>query len=234
MGDFLTSLGFIFAAELGDKTQLVALTLATRYNAKVVLAGIFSATLLVHVFSVLLGGLAGQLLPVAWIRFAAGLAFICFGAWTLRGDSLDDDDCSKVHNRSPFWIVAITFFLAELGDKTMLSTVTLASAGSAIPVWLGSTTGMVLSDGLAIFVGIVMGTRLPEKAIKIGAAIIFFAFGLFSMGQGFTLLPSASLPWAIGASVLVAIVLFYLHVAVWVRHGNDVSTTKTLPERSEV
>jgi putative Ca2+/H+ antiporter (TMEM165/GDT1 family) len=176
----------VFLAELGDKTQLVALLLATRFKAGVVLAGVAVATLLVHAFSVVLGDLAGKLLPHGWIMVLAGLAFIAFAIWTWRGDKLEDDDPPARRLTSPFLIVTVTFFLAELGDKTMLSTVTLASQYSPVQVWLGSSLGMVLSDALAIWVGQVMGTRLPEKAVKLGAALIFLAFGLFSIFQGVT------------------------------------------------
>ncbi len=174
----------MFLAELGDKTQLVALMLATRFKANVVLAGVFVATLLVHAFSVLLGDLAGKLIPHAWIMVLSGLAFLAFAAWTWRGDRLDEEDQQVRRLTSPFMIVTVTFFLAELGDKTMLSTVTLASQYSPIPVWLGSTVGMVLSDALAIWVGQVLGSRLPERAVKLGAALIFLAFGLFCLYQG--------------------------------------------------
>jgi putative Ca2+/H+ antiporter (TMEM165/GDT1 family) len=184
MHAFWLSLGMIFLAELGDKTQLVALTLATRYNARVVLAGIFTATLAIHVFSAGIGALMGGLLPTTWIKFVAGLAFIGFGLWTLRGDTLDDVETRRGRITSPFWLVFVTFFLAELGDKTMLSTVTLAATNAVIPVWLGSTVGMVLSDGLAIWVGKALGARLPERVIKIGAAVIFFLFGAYSAFQG--------------------------------------------------
>jgi Ca2+/H+ antiporter, TMEM165/GDT1 family len=181
---FWISLTLVFLAELGDKTQLVALMLATRFKAGIVLAGVFVATLLVHAFSVILGDLAGKLVPHGWIMVLSGLAFIGFAAWTWRGDRLDDENQKVQRITSPFMIVAVTFFLAELGDKTMLSTVTLASQYSPVPVWLGSTVGMVLSDALAIWVGQALGTRLPEKAVKVGAAFIFLAFGLFSLYLG--------------------------------------------------
>lgn len=191
MNSFWLSLGMIFLAELGDKTQLVALTFATRIKAWVVLAGVFFATLLVHVFSAAIGGTAGNLLPTYWIKFIAGLAFIGFGLWTLRGDTIDSDKTGASRIKSPFWLVSITFFLAELGDKTMLSTVTLAATNPFIPVWLGSTLGMVISDGLAILVGKVLGARLPERLVKIGASVIFFGFGVLNMIQGgIKLLPS--------------------------------------------
>jgi putative Ca2+/H+ antiporter (TMEM165/GDT1 family) len=190
MPDFWLSFGMIFLAELGDKTQLVALTLATQYKASIVLAGIFSATLAVHVFSTALGGLMGGLLPTDWIKFIAGVAFIGFGFWTLRGDCLEEGEngtCRRI--ASPFWLVFVTFFLAELGDKTMLSTVTLAATGSFVLVWIGSTVGMVASDGLAILVGKLLGTKLPERLVKIGAGVIFLGFGVFSIFQGGLKLP---------------------------------------------
>jgi Ca2+/H+ antiporter, TMEM165/GDT1 family len=185
MNAFWLSLGLVFLAELGDKTQLVALLLATRFKAGVVLTGIFVATLAVHALSVALGGATGQLLPLAWVYFLSGLAFIGFGWWTWRGDTLEDEDSySNRRFSSPFVIVFITFFLAELGDKTMLSTVTLAASQDLVPVWLGSTLGMVISDALAIWVGRVLGKQLPERTIKVGAAAIFVGFGLFYAIRG--------------------------------------------------
>lgn len=191
MNGFWLSLALVFLAELGDKTQLVALMLATRYKASIVLAGVFVATLFVHAFSVLLGEIAGTLLPFGWVLVVSGLAFVIFAAWTWRGDKLEEENGGVRRLTSPFMIVAVTFFLAELGDKTMLSTVTLASQYSPVGVWLGSTVGMVLSDALAIWVGQVLGKRLPERAVKIGAAAIFLAFGLFSLVQGIITLQRA-------------------------------------------
>ncbi|MHB1455965.1 MAG: TMEM165/GDT1 family protein [Armatimonadota bacterium] len=207
MDAFWLSLALVFIAELGDKTQLVALCLACRYNAKVVLAGVLAATLVVHIISVLLGGGLGKLLPEHWIQLIAGLAFIGFGLWTLRGDSLDDDDKTIKDARSPFWIVSITFFIAELGDKTMLSTVSLATNNPMIPVWLGSSIGMVLSDGLAIIVGQALGKNLPERAIKIGAACIFFSFGLYKMYLGATNLPYYS--WIFSAIIIAGLLIIF-------------------------
>ncbi len=185
MEAFWISLGLVFLAELGDKTQLVALLLATRYRAGIVLLAIFWATLAVHALSVALGGITGRFLPQAWVYFLSGLAFVGFAWWTWRGDTLEDEaDYSSRGWRSPFLIVFVTFFLAELGDKTMLSTVTLAAGRELLPVWLGSTLGMVLSDGLAIGVGRLLGKQLPERAVKIGAAVIFLGFGLYYTALG--------------------------------------------------
>ena len=185
MTAFWISLLFVLVAEMGDKTQLVALAFATRFKAWVVLSAVFVATLVVHLFSVAIGELAGFALPVFWIKIFAGLAFIGFGIWTLRGDELDEEETTG-GRFGPFLTVAVTFFLAELGDKTMLMTVTIASQEkSFVAVWLGSTIGMVIADGLAIIVGKLMGKNLPEKLIKYGAAAIFILSGSYTIYEAF-------------------------------------------------
>lgn len=208
MSAFWYALGCVFMAELGDKTQLVALCFATRFRPLIVMAAIFAATLCVHIASVAIGAFAGRVLPQDWIMFMAGLAFIGFGLWTLSGDSLDADDCDNRRGRSPFWIVATTFFFAELGDKTMVMTITLAARYSALPIWLGSTFGMVISDGLAILLGIIMNKQLPERTVKTVASLIFFGCGVYSMIEGGVKLPLYA--WGIGAAVLAVMIAFFL------------------------
>lgn len=184
---FLLALGLVFAAEMGDKTQLVALAFATRYKTSVVLVGVFVATILVHLLSVFIGEAAGLFIPLFWIKLSAGIAFLVFGLWTIRGDELDDEEKLTESRWGPLLTVGITFFLAELGDKTMLMTVTIASQQhSFVGVWLGSTVGMVLADGIAIVVGKVLGKNLPEKAVKYGAALIFFLSGVYIIYEAFT------------------------------------------------
>ena len=146
--------------------------------------GVFVATLLVHLFSVALGSFTSRFLSTGWIELLSGLAFVGFGLWTIRGDQVDEENRAMKSLTSPFLIVTITFFLAELGDKTMLGTVTLSASHSLIPVWIGSTLGMVLADGLAIWIGQALGKKLPERAIKIGAAGIFFVFGFYYVLKG--------------------------------------------------
>jgi Ca2+/H+ antiporter, TMEM165/GDT1 family len=170
---------------MGDKSQLAALAFATRFSAPITLLGITLATLLVHAFSVVIGQGLGLALPTVAIQIGSGLAFIGFGAWTLRGDQFTDDQ-SRMSRFGPLLTVTITFFLAELGDKTMLATITLASQEQQfVAVWLGSTLGMVLADALAIAVGVAAGKHFPERAIKLGAAAIFLGFGLWSIGSAF-------------------------------------------------
>lgn len=183
---FLISFGVIFIAELGDKSQLMAMTFATRYKPVPILIGITIATALVHAVSVGIGAVLGASLPTTAITIAAGLAFLGFAAWTLRGDSLDEEEQARAERSSRSAIVAasVAFFLAELGDKTMFATITLATTQGVVGTWLGSTLGMVAADALAIGVGAVLGARLPERTIRIGASIAFAVFGLVLIAEG--------------------------------------------------
>ena len=186
MNAFLLSFVVIFVAELGDKSQLMAMTFATRYRFWTVIGAITAATAVVHLFSVALGNVVGLALPTGPISILAGVAFIAFGLWTLRGDKLSEEEESKAQRRtrSAFFAVAIAFFLAELGDKTMLATVTLATTEGWFGTWIGSTLGMVAADALAIGVGALLGKALPERVIRIGAAVLFFAFGAWLLFEG--------------------------------------------------
>lgn len=179
---FLTALFFVFIAEMGDKTQLVALAFATRYSVPLVLTSVLGATLLVHLVSVLLGALVRIAFPMFWVKCLAGGAFIGFGVWTLRGDTLDAHAQGVEGRWGSLVTVALTFFLAELGDKTMLATITLASQSQAfVAVWLASTLGMVLADGLAILAGTILGRQLPATLMRYGAAIIFGMTGVVTL-----------------------------------------------------
>ena len=185
MNGFLSALAIsfavIFVAELGDKSQLMALTFATRFKPVPVLIGITVATGVVHAVSVGIGYGLGATLPTGWISLVAGLAFLVFGAWTLRGDRLTDDEKNKAERTTGSAILAVggAFFLAELGDKTMLATITLATQHGWLGTWVGSTLGMVAADALAILVGRLLGKHLPERVIKYGAAALFAIFGIW-------------------------------------------------------
>ena len=177
----LIAFGVIFVAELGDKSQLMALTFATRFRVWPVLVGITVATAIVHLVSVAIGFGLGAALPTGWINLVAALAFVAFGVWTLRGDTLTEDEQEKVNRAGKRAVIAVgtAFFLAELGDKTMLATITLATQHGWLGTWLGSTIGMVAADALAILVGRMLGRHLPEKLIRYGAAALFAIFGIW-------------------------------------------------------
>lgn len=185
---FLLSTAVIFVAELGDKSQLMAMTFATRYRVRDVLIGITVATAIVHLVSVGLGAAVGTAFEQyqGTIQVVAGLAFLAFAAWTLRGDELTEDEADKARRSTGAALLAVgtAFFLAELGDKTMLATITLATQEGWFGTWVGSTVGMVAADALAIGVGAMLGRKLPEKAIKYGAAALFAIFGLLLIAEG--------------------------------------------------
>lgn len=180
--------GIIFVAELGDKSQLTAMTFAARYGFWPVVTGIAVATAALMFISVNLGRVLGDVLPGGWISLLAGLAFIGFGLWTLRGDDDEDDETEDLHDPKSKWAVAVAvggaFFLAELGDKTMLATFALATNNEWFGTWIGSTLGMVSADVLAIALGAWLGKTLPTEVIKYGAAVLFFMFGALLVFQG--------------------------------------------------
>jgi Ca2+/H+ antiporter, TMEM165/GDT1 family len=186
MEPFILSFGVILVAELGDKSQLMALAFATRYRALTVLVAVTIATLIVHAGSVLLGSAVALALPRGLINVVAGIAFFAFAAWTLRGDALGERDRNRADREGGWAILTIgtAFFLAELGDKTMLATITLATTNEPIATWLGSTAGMVAADAIAIGIGALLGTRLPERAIRWFAASLFVIFGVVLVAQG--------------------------------------------------
>jgi len=183
MLSFFSSLFLIFIAELGDKTQLLALSFATKYKPTKVLIGVFIGTLVVHLLSVVIGEKLTGFIPEHLLRTIVGLSFIGFGIWTIRGDSCDEKKQTG-KKFGPVITVAVAFFLAELGDKTQLATISLAAQyRSFVGVWLGSSLGMVISDGIAIAVGVVAGKKIPANVIKYISATIFILFGALIISE---------------------------------------------------
>jgi putative Ca2+/H+ antiporter (TMEM165/GDT1 family) len=141
------------------------------------------ATLVVHLGSTAIGASAADLLPEALVLAIVGVSFFAFALWGLRGDTLEQRETRRAATPLAA-LVAVTsaFFVSELGDKTQLATVSIAGERDGfVGVWLGSTFGMVAADALAIGAGIAMGKRLPERAIAVGAAVLFAAFGVISL-----------------------------------------------------
>jgi Ca2+/H+ antiporter, TMEM165/GDT1 family len=180
MAVYWASLALVVLAEMGDKTQLLAMAFATRFRWHTVLFAVFVATAANHLLAVLVGHYLDSVIPIQYISVGTAISFILFGLWTIRGDKLQGEE--DRYKFSPFWTVAIAFFMAEMGDKTQLATVTLAAKYNAIlPVWLGTTTGMVVSDAIGIVVGIALGKKIPERLIKWIAALVFIGFGIVGL-----------------------------------------------------
>ena len=179
----LSSFLLVAFSEMGDKTQLLAFSLAVRFKKPwPILAGIFVATVLNHA----LASYAGQWFSFALRRdvlgYVLGASFIVFGFWTLKPDTLEDEE--KKPRFGAFLTTAVLFFLAEMGDKTQLATVALgARYQSALQVTFGTTLGMLASDGLAVFLGEKLSEKIQMKWIRIAAAGLFFLFGIFSIKQ---------------------------------------------------
>jgi Ca2+/H+ antiporter, TMEM165/GDT1 family len=181
----LASLGLVFVAELGDKTQLVALGFGARHRVGPVLVGVAIAYAVSNLLSVVVGGLLGVALPVRAIGLIGGVLFLGFAAWTLRerdadtGDDAvaDGEGGAAIDRRSIVLSVAAAMFVAELGDKTMLATATLAAQGSPVHTWVGATVGIILSGALGVLLGRVFGARLPERVTRLGSAALFALFG---------------------------------------------------------
>lgn len=188
MAAFWIACFFVFVAEMGDKTQIMTLTFAMRYPARTVMAGVLIATLLIHLISVVVGELLGVALPLFWIDLIAGLVFIGFGLWTMRSEPEAEAEASVAEQPSllqrlgPIATVGTTFFLAEIGDRTMLATIVIAGKQqNFFGVWFGSTCGMVAANGLAIVFGRLVGHRLPAKWLKYATAVIFVLSGVYAL-----------------------------------------------------
>lgn len=198
----LVSLGVVFVAELGDKSQLVTMTYALRNRWWVVLSGVAIASFLVHGLSVMIGHFLGLSLPARPIAFVAAIAFLLFAAWTWRDSRKGDDgeDVKVVEPRYVIFAVISSFVLAELGDKTMLATVALASDHDWAGVWIGATVGMVLADGVAIAVGALLHKRLPDRFLRSMASVLFLLFGLWLLFDNALGLPQV----AVATTTMVA------------------------------
>ncbi len=182
---FLISAGAVTLAEMGDKTQLLAMAFATRFKASKVLTGVFIATILNHACAVAVGNLLGRNAGFdVWVQILASLSFILFGLWTIHGDKLEGEE-KRTTRFGAVGTVAIAFFIAELGDKTQLATIALAAKFpiSPLAVLMGSTTGMMIADAIGIIVGVVMCRRIPEKTVKLVSAGLFIFFGILGTYQ---------------------------------------------------
>ncbi len=181
--DILKAFMLIFVAEMGDKSQILAMAFATRFPVKKVLIGIGIGAFLNHGLAVLLGSYLSQMIPINTIQMIAGFAFVGFALWTLRTEEEEDEEEPKIQFGSVA-TVASAFFLGELGDKTQLTAIALA-ADSTHPLMIlaGTVSGMIATGALGIIVGKKLGDKIPELGIKLSAASIFMFFGLHKLSQ---------------------------------------------------
>ena len=180
MESLFVSIGVVALAEIGDKTQLLALLMATRFRQPVpVIAGVAVATLLNHSIAALAGSLLTSTFSGAWVHWAVGLSFIAMAGWALVPDKLADGPAKFTERYGPFAATFISFFLIEIGDKTQIATAALAAHYQAIvPVVAGTTLGMLLADVPVVLLGGAAAERLPVKPLRIAAAAAFALLGM--------------------------------------------------------
>lgn len=185
---FSTSAAVVTLAEIGDKTMLLAIVLATRLRRPwAVVAGILAATVTNHLASAFVGASAAWLLDARWFRVAVALGFIAMAVWTLVPDRLDDDEDPKVADRHHNWLAAfatttVAFFLVEIGDKTQIATIALAAQFQNVAtVAAGTTLGMMIADAPAVFLGEALVRIVPLRAARIVAAVLFAGIGAWQL-----------------------------------------------------
>jgi putative Ca2+/H+ antiporter (TMEM165/GDT1 family) len=179
------STGVVALAEIGDKTQLLAFILAARFKKPLpIIAGILVATLVNHGLAGALGAWITSVVSPQAMRWVLGLSFLAMAAWTLIPDKIEEEETQIAGHLGVFGATLITFFLAEMGDKTQIATVALAAHyGSPLLVVAGTTLGMLLADVPAVFVGNRFAEKIPMKLVHSIAAGIFAVMGLLTLFQ---------------------------------------------------
>jgi Ca2+/H+ antiporter, TMEM165/GDT1 family len=183
---FTASFALIVVAEMGDKTQFIAMSLAAKHNPYKVLFGIFLATMANFAIMVVIGQVITTVVPIDIISLAASLSFIAFGLWMLKPEKIKEEN-TKPSRFGIVGTVAAAFFIAEFGDKTQLTTISLAAEyQSALATLIGAVLGMLVADGIGIALGVVLGKHIPEKILKWISAAIFVLFGLVGVYEVLT------------------------------------------------
>jgi putative Ca2+/H+ antiporter (TMEM165/GDT1 family) len=185
MEAFLVSLSTVAIAEMGDRTQLLALVLAAHYRKPwPILAGILCATLANHAVAGYIGAHLGSYLTPSRLDLIVGVSMIAMALWSLKADKLDERD-AEPKRASAFVATLVAFFVAEIGDKTQIATMALAAAYSNLAlVVAGTTLGMLLANGPVVFLGNAFSKRLPLKAMHIGASLLFLGLGALFIWRG--------------------------------------------------
>ncbi len=183
MESLFVSTGVVALAEIGDKTQLLAFILAARFKKPVpIILGILAATLINHGLAGALGAWITSVVSPDVMRWALGVSFLGMAIWTLIPDKIEEEETQVARKLGVFGATFVTFFLAEMGDKTQLATVALAAHYAApLLVIAGTTLGMLIADVPAVFVGNKFASKIPMKLVHGIAAAIFAAMGAFTL-----------------------------------------------------
>ena len=184
MDALLTSTAVVTLAEIGDKTMLLAILLATRFRKPLtIIFGILAATLANHALAALLGRSVAGMLESDWFRYAVGAGFLAMALWTLVPDKLDEEEAGPSRH-GPFVTTLVAFFLVEIGDKTQIATIALgAQFDSVVAVTAGTTLGMMLANVPAVYLGSRAVEVAPIKTVRVIAALLFLAIGIWVVGD---------------------------------------------------
>ena len=185
MESLYISTGVVALAEMGDKTQLLAFILAARFKKPVpIILGILAATLVNHGLAGALGAWITSVVSAETMRWVLGLSFIGMAVWTLIPDKIEEEETQVAQKLGVFGATLVTFFLAEMGDKTQIATVALAAHYAApLMVVIGATLGMLIADVPAVFVGNKFAAKIPMKLVHTIAAAIFAVMGVLTLLQ---------------------------------------------------
>ena len=186
MEALFTSTALVALAEMGDKTQLLAMLLATRFRKPVpIILGILTATLANHFLAALAGHSIAGILVQEWFRYTVAASFVVMAAWTFIPDKIDEDRPLKAPSRAGVFVTTtIAFFLVEMGDKTQVATVALgARFENVLAVTMGTTLGMMIANVPAVLFGEALAEKVPMRALRVGAAILFLALGLWMIAD---------------------------------------------------
>jgi putative Ca2+/H+ antiporter (TMEM165/GDT1 family) len=175
----LVSTAVVAVGELGDKTQLLSLVLAARFQKPwPIVAGILVATLANHALAGLAGNWVRSVVPEDVLRWLLALSFFAVAAWALKPDKLDDDDAPPASRWGVFAATTVAFFIAEIGDKTQIATVMLAAKFESLPaVVVGTTLGMLIVNVPTVFLGNAASAKIPFRLVRIAAAALFAGLG---------------------------------------------------------
>lgn len=177
----LSAFGIVFVAELGDKTQLLAVNFGTQYSIRQVMAGLAWGYGVASLVAVVVGGVLGANLPQRPVEIVGGLIFIVFGVLSARTDD-DEDAPSRVGGAlvrsSVVATIGLGILVAEMGDKTQIATATLAARSNPFATWIGSTVGEVASGMIGVLAGSLVGDRIPDVAMRWLSSSLFVVFGL--------------------------------------------------------
>lgn len=186
MDSFLVSTGVVALAEMGDKTQLLAFILAARFKKPVpIIAGILVATILNHSMAGALGAWVTSVLSPEVLRWVLGLSFLAMAVWTMIPDKIEEGETKTAAKLGVFGATLVSFFLAEMGDKTQIATIAMAAHYAApVAVVMGTTLGMLIADVPAVFVADRFAEKIPMRLVHGIAAAIFAVLGLLAIFGG--------------------------------------------------